>query len=613
MKSNKRLLFCPKCNTEMHILELTLTEKNIIKYKCQCGILSEEIESFLSKNTYYFTYGSSYEFSNKSFINELNNQFLNLNFKAPKCNHGNEVTGFCDTCSEYLCEKCMHKHLIHIIFDTNNIKCEIEDLFPDSYDEFMTSLEQNHSIIISQINSTIEQLQSYKELIEKEYNNTVNKNKILYEIAIRLKNNYEFSKYFAKNSNFISYVNYYNFSRSNEKKLNIEDLSTDNMFDELGKIKDYWESNYFIIPRQNREQFSIGKISFEEKESKDDENALENKKMELMSEEENNKSNDEELNPEFESLNNNLIIKENKNMKLIKTNPFDLSSLPIDEVGRNIFFYSYFYLLPHDRICIYFKKKKLYIFSLKTFQKEIEIDVDKIDEYFQYLSIRCLSNGSFVYFSYNVVGRINIHGYKYTIERGYLKVNGDISEFFELDNKNLLFYAYSGEIYILKSIKPFKIKKIIQVTPYLSGMQYIGNELLLIPLYNEQGYYLLSLRTKKKVKEFKDLTFTSFYSVKNKNKIFFVQLMEIRVFNTITLEIETIIDGFNFSNFSNPPENQDYGICSVLNDFYQINLNTFEMRKLETQQEKRNETPTILALPQNKLMVIDTRISLFEY
>lgn len=250
---------------------------------------------------------------------------------------------------------------------------------------------------------------------------------------------------------------------------------------------------------------------------------------------------------------------------------------------------------------------------MKTFQKEIEIDVDKIDEYFQYLSIRCLSNGSFVYFSYNVVGRINIHGYKYTIERGYLKVNGDISEFFELDNKNLLFYAYSGEIYILKSIKPFKIKKIIQVTPYLSGMQYIGNELLLIPLYNEQGYYLLSLRTKKKVKEFKDLTFTSFYSVKNKNKIFFVQLMEIRVFNTITLEIETIIDGFNFSNFSGPPENQDYGICCVLNDFYQINLNTFEMRKLETQQEKRNETPTILALPQNKLMVIDTRISLFEY
>lgn len=194
MKSNKRLLFCPKCNTEMHILELTLTEKNIIKYKCQCGILSEEIESFLSKNTYYFTYGSSYEFSNKSFINELNNQFLNLNLKAPKCHHGNEITGFCDTCSEYLCEKCMHKHLTHIIFDTNNIKCEIDDLFPDSYDEFMTSLEQNHSIIISQINSTIEQLQSYKELIEKEYNNTVNKNKILYEIAIRLKNNYDILK-----------------------------------------------------------------------------------------------------------------------------------------------------------------------------------------------------------------------------------------------------------------------------------------------------------------------------------------------------------------------------------------------------------------------------------
>ena len=658
-------LICSLCHRYIHILEFSSVEGKNLKTKCKCGIRTQTLEKFLEINSYIKKDEQSkidYVFTDKSGNNAITLDTSNLN-----CKHGNKSNGFCHTCSEYLCSICLNEHKNHVVYDEKMIKDKIHfsEFVQEIYGIFENSLKLNYKLLINQIDTIINQLTRDKEEIEKNYRNNINNNKLLYDLALGLQNNYILSPY-----NYVNYANFANFSHPNNIFKMKEVLSPLTIHSESLKFIEYCKNQHFIIilPK-NDSQLSLVRpvIEMEEedpfcfrfesnvkiKQPSNDEIDkmlfMKKKKMEFdddyifnindgkwVDDEDYNYDYDKQEEEDFEcknqgkfdrlpysydnvfDLNCQTLMEYMRSVNTIKHDPYNNHSIKTEP--RYDFSRFEFLILSDYRLAIFVIDEDLIIIvSLITFKTEMEINIAKIDERITgtRLRLHSLSNGGLIYIRNKRVSRIKINSSSFTVNHESIKVRGKLRVFLELSNHDLLLGTL-GYVYIVENSYPLVIKK--EIRRDHSKICEINDNYFLftIPFYKQKSFDLVDISSNKVIKTFNNITFSKSIKLPSKNRVLLIDIPIIVVFNMISLEQESIIqlsyEPWDTNIFTLPPDNEQIAFCINSNkECVKVDLNTFTYKTIPISPEQQ-DIQLCFALPDRRLLIgNDKKISIFKY
>lgn len=593
-------LFCSKCRSSIHIINVNILDNESIKYKCKCGTYNKKLDEVLELFTFQMQksdhFNDGYKFGKKE-----NKVYFSLDNSIPNCQHGNKSISFCHFCSEYLCHNCLSNHISHL--------CYREDLIPDNhslnFENFMNSLSFNYKIIINQIDEAINQLVNDKKNLETYYNKSVKVNEKINSLTKRLKNNY----LLTKKTNFINYLNFYNFSHPNEIYKIREILSPQNIHNETLTFIDYLKNNCFIFlnPRISGELHYIRTIV---KKEENDQKKIKEGKEYHENYEDNGigqtlpyASGEKQIDDYGYTFDINVQNIEKKN-NIVKYDEFDdlCITIPNDENTKMKFF-----LLPDNKFAIFYYnilKPKIDIFSLYNYKLELTIPIkEKWNRNYRGWQFNpykpdfyCLSNGTFLYYYGCWIKRIIINSHKYYTENNSLS-KFKIMLFTELSNDLLLFQAKNNVSFLVQNSFPFKIKTKFRMS-YFSVCQISLNTFIFCSPKKNAEDRLYSCTSKvvqgplnHVIKEFEDLEFDEGYKMEKTNKILLASqsTISISILNINTLEIETVIMGYEIIKIYTEIDNKEYVVCFNSDEEYFIwDLVSFKIQKLSFCPEQKD-------------------------